>query len=360
DVKELTDVSVTIELLQQKDQDISGKKKQLYAERDSEKSRCKTAEDFVRFKDSEEQYYGKLEILKTAKKNTKLDRNILDRIFWKEIIDKEEKIEAELASRIPVGNMDDVDIGRIKDVEVPENPYKITEIQDWTETRIESEKNVSDETIRTETVETAESVEEFEKTVDTVTIDAVTVDSPVAEIVEEAPNRKDAMDKDTNILELPATKREYDKLSIDEKIERFHFGDISVDQARDIVSKYLNSIGYSSYFSEIYDESNRVSEAYGKQRQQKFVTREIQKASAVMSMIDMTKQQFAVTDVSMKAKLFDLESVDYKTGLQVYKGFLEKIGIQKDVMEVYEEFDKVYEASVNEQTQDKEKTRGSR
>ncbi len=360
DVKELSDVSVAIELLQQKEQDISQKQKLLYAERDSEKSRCKTAEDFMRFEASAEKYHDKLEILKTAKKNTKSDRKILNRIFWKEIIDKEEKIEAELASKIPVGNMDDVDIGRIKDVEVPENPYRITEIEDWAETRIECEENVSDETIRTEAVETVESVEEFEKTVDTVTIVAVSVDGPVAEIVEEAPNGKDIMGEDTNILELPVTKREYDKLSMDEKIERFQFGDIPVDGARDMVSKYLNSIGYSSYFSEVYEESNRVSESYGKQRQQIFVTREVQNATAVLTMTGMTKQQFSVADASIKAKLFDLASVDYKTGLQIYKGFLEKIGVQKDVMEVYEEFDKVYETSVKEKAQDKGKTRGGR
>lgn len=360
DVKELSDVSVAIELLQQKEQDISQKQKLLYAERDSEKSRCKTAEDFMKFEASAEKYHDKLEILKTAKKNTKSDRKILNRIFWKEIIDKEEKIEAELASKIPVGNMDDVDIGRIKDVEVPENPYRITEIEDWAETRIECEENVSDETIRTEAVETVESVEEFEKTVDTVTIVAVSVDGPVAEIVEEAPNGKDIMGEDTNILELPVTKREYDKLSMDEKIERFQFGDIPVDGARDMVSKYLNSIGYSSYFSEVYEESNRVSESYGKQRQQIFVTREVQNATAVLTMTGMTKQQFSVADASIKAKLFDLASVDYKTGLQIYKGFLEKIGVQKDVMEVYEEFDKVYETSVKEKAQDKGKTRGGR
>lgn len=360
DVKELSDVSVAIELLQQKEQDISGKQKQLYAERDSEKSRCKTPEDFMRFKGSSEGYYGKLEILKIAKKNAKSDRKILDRIFWKEILDKEEKIEAELAGKIPVGNMDDADIGRITDVEVPENPYGIMEIQDWAETRIESEENVSDETINTEVIESVESVEEFEKSIDAVTIDAVSVDSPVAEIVEEALNGKDAIDEDTNILELPETKREYGKLSIDEKIERFRFCDVSEEQARDIVTKYLNSIGYSGYFSEVYEESNRVSEAYGKQRQQIFVTREVQTALVVLTKIGMTKQQFSVADASMKAKLFDLAGVDYKTGIQIYKEFLEKIGVQKDVMEVYEEFDKVYEASVNGRTQDKEKTRGSR
>ena len=360
DVKELSDVSVAIDLLEHKEQDISNKLKQLYAERDSEKSRCKTAEDFVSFEASDEEYHDRLEILKTAKKNIKSDRKILDRIFWKEMLDKEEKIEAELESKIPVGNMDDADIGRITDVEVPENPYRITVIQDRIETRGNEVDSVTDEAIKTEVAETVESVEEFEKSVDTVTIDAVSVDSPVAEIVEEAPNGKGVIDEDANILELPVTKSEYDKLSMDEKIERFRFGDVSEEQARDIVSKYLNTIGYSSYFSEVYEESNRVSEAYGKYSQQTFVAREVQKASDVMTMIGMTKQQFMVVDASMKAKLFELASVDYKTGLQIYKGFLENIGVQKDVMEVYEEFDKVYEASVNGQTQDKEKTREGR
>ena len=138
--------------------------------------------------------------------------------------------------------------------------------------------------------------------------------------------------ENVSIPDLPITKSEYDKLSMDEKVKCFQFGDVSVDQARDMVSKYLNSIGYSSYFSEVYEESNRVSEIYEKQKQQTFVTREVQKASAVMTMIGMSKQQFAGADASMKAKLFDLASVDYKTGLQIYKGFLEKIGNQKEVV----------------------------
>lgn len=118
DVKELSDVSVAIELLQQKEQDISQKQKLLYAKRDSEKSRCKTAEDFMRCEASVDGYHEPLEILKTDKKNVKSDRKILDRIFWKEISDKEEKIEAALESTIPVGDMDDVDIGTIKELPV--------------------------------------------------------------------------------------------------------------------------------------------------------------------------------------------------------------------------------------------------
>ena len=70
--------------------------------------------------------------------------------------------------------------------------------------------------------------------------------------------------------------------------------------------------------------------------------------------------QFTVADANIKSMLFDLASVDYKTGLQINKGFLVKVGIRKDVMEVYEEFDKVYEASVNGKVQDEEKTQGGR
>ena len=360
DVKELSDVSVAIDLLQQKERDISQKQKLLYAERDSEKNRCKTADDFMRFKDSADGYHEQLEILKTDKKNAKSDRTILDRIFWKEISDKEEKIEAVLESTIPVGNMDDVDIGSIKDVEVPENPYRDRKIENWSENRMDKSESVTDQIVIPEVTKTVELAEGYEEAVDTVITDAEIGDGAVTEIVAETLDGNKEIYENVSIPDLPITKSEYDKLSMDEKVKCFQFGDVSVDQARDMVSKYLNSIGYSSYFSEVYEESNRVSEIYEKQKQQTFVTREVQKASAVMTMIGMSKQQFAVADASMKAKLFDLASVDYKTGLQIYKGFLEKIGNQKDVMEVYEEFDKVYEASVNEQTQDKEKTRGGR
>lgn len=362
DVNELSDVSVAIDLLEHKEQDISNKQKQLYAERDSEKSRCKTPEDFMRFKASADGYHEQLEVLKTDKKNAKSDRKILDRIFWKEISDKEEKIEAALENTIPVGDMDEADIGTIKDVEVPENPYRDKQIEEWSESRMNKLESVIDQIVIPEVTKV---VEEYEEAVDTVTVDAVMtdaeiIDGAVTETVAETLDDNNEIYEDVCIPDLPITKSEYDKLSMDEKVKCFQFGDVSVDQARDMVSKYLNSIGYSSYFSEVYEESNRVSEIYEKQKQQTFVTREVQKASAVMTMIGMSKQQFAVADASMKAKLFDLASVDYKTGLQIYKGFLEKIGNQKDVMEVYEEFDKVYEASVNEQTQDKEKTRGGR
>ncbi|MDD3416305.1 MAG: relaxase/mobilization nuclease domain-containing protein [Lachnospiraceae bacterium] len=360
DVKELSDVSVTIDLLEHKEQDISNKQKQLYAERDSKKRLCKTAEDFMRYEAGAVGYHEKLEVLKTGKKNAKSERKILDRIFWKEISDKEEKIEAALENTIPVGDMDDADIGTIKDVEVPENPYRDKQIENWSKNRMDKPESVTDQIVIQEVTEAEEPVEKYEEAVDTVITDAEIGDGAVTEIVAETLDGNKEIYENVSIPDLPITKSEYDKLSMDEKVKCFQFGDVSVDQVRDMVSKYLNSIGYSSYFSEVYEESNRVSESYEKQKQQTFVTREVQKASAVMTMIGMTKQQFMDVDASMKAKLFDLASVDYKTGLQIYKGFIEKIGVQKDVMEVYEEFDKVYEASVKGEIPDKEKTRGGR
>lgn len=355
DVKELSDVSVAIDLLQQKEHNISGKQKQLYAERNFEKSQCKTPEDTMRFRESADIYYDKLELLKTTKKNAKAERKILDNIFRKEISDKEEKIEAGLMGMLQIENMDDANIGTIKDVEVPENPYRDKQIEDWVENSVGKVENATDVTDKIGVSDTVESIDKLEKIVENLATDSFS-----AKIIAEAPMSDDVIIEKIETPELPETKREYNKLSIDEKIVRFQFGDISEEQASDIVSKYLNAIGYSSYSSEIYEESNRVSEAYGKLKQQTFVAREIDKATAIMTAMDMTKQQFEAADAGEKAMMFDLTSADYKMDLQIYRGFLEKIGLQKDVMEVYEEFDKVYEASVKDRIQDKEKTRESR
>lgn len=44
--------------------------------------------------------------------------------------------------------------------------------------------------------------------------------------------------------------------------------------------------------------------------------------------------------------------MDYKVGIKIYRGVLEKLGIQKNLMEVYEEYDEVYKESVTDKKKD--------
>lgn len=49
---------------------------------------------------------------------------------------------------------------------------------------------------------------------------------------------------------------------------------------------------------------------------------------------------------------FRLDEANYKVEIKVYRGVLEKLGIQKDLMEVYEEFDEVYKESMADRKKD--------
>lgn len=298
DVEDKMDVAIVIGTLKGKENKITLKQKRLYAERDSVKSRCTTSDDFIKFRASAEEYHKKLEVLKLGKKNLKKDRKILERIYRDESNKKYENIEAKLASGIPVGAMDDADIGVIADVEEPENPYL---------------KIVAD-------------------------ADKVQIESEVAEVEVEVKNVAIV-----DIQDLPKTKVEYERLRIEEKVERFRFEDVSDKVAMDMVSKYLKDIQYSKYASEIYEQCSEVVTAYEKLKEEIFIKGGVENAINNMDSAGVTKHQFIIADARIKAELFDLANVDYKIGIKIYKEFLDNMEIKKELMEVYDEFDKVYE-----------------
>lgn len=69
-----------------------------------------------------------------------------------------------------------------------------------------------------------------------------------------------------------------------------------------------------------------------------------------MQEIGMDAKGFIQCDPKTKAIVFPLEEMEYYAGIKLYRGVLEKLGIHKDVSEVYEEFDKVYEVCARKET----------
>lgn len=325
DVKEILDVYETIEVLENKEKEIATRQKALYGERDSLKKQCKTESDFVHFRNTAESYYQELNGLKSDKKKCRSERKILNRILDREYSAREDRIDKELEREIPVGNMDDPDIGRITDVEVPENPYRI------------------DEFVRASDVGEKPGIED-EKTED---VSAV-VNATVTRFTESDP-------RETNLL--PANVTEYSKLSMDEKLQLFHIGNLSDDEAYHMVIEYLDEIHYSDNLSELHEECMAVISAYQKKLEQTFIDTEVQQAMYMMETMGMTVQQFEKVDAGMKAMLFDFGSMGYQQGLQVYKALLDKIGIHREPMEVYEEFDAVYEVSIRGKQKSKNEKR---
>lgn len=304
----------------------------MYGERDSLKKQCKTESDFVHFRNTAESYYQELNDLKSDKKNCRAEKKILNRILDREYSAREDRIEQELEREIPIGNMEDPDIGRIMDMEVPKNPY-----------RFEEPVQVSDAGEK--------SAIEDKKTEDiSDAVNSTVTQGAESELRENNP--------------LPVIVTEYSKLSMDEKMQLFHLGNLSDDEAYHMVIEYLDEIHYSDNLSELHEECMIVISAYQKKLEQTFIDTEVQQAMYMMETMGMTVQQFEKADAGMKAMLFDFESMEYQQGLQEYKVFLDKIGIHREPMEVYEEFDTVYEASIRGKKADKvaeiDKDRGGR
>ena len=332
DVKEILDVYETIEVLENKEKEIASRQKTLYGERDSLKKQCKTELDFVHFRNTAESYYQELNELKLDKKKCRSEKKILNRILDREYSAREDRIEHELEREIPIGNMDDPDINRITDVEVPANPD-----------RIEEPVYVSD------------------------TGEKPAIEDKKPEDISDAVNSTVTQGTESKLSEnnpLPVIVTEYSKLSINEKLQLFHFEKLSDDEAYRMVKEYLDEIDFSNNLSEMHEECMDVISAYQKKQEQTFIDTEVQQAVYMMDAMGMTVQQFEKADAGMKAMLFDFGSMEYQQGLQVYKVFMDKIGICRDPMEVYEEYDAVYEASIRGKQNDKvieiDKDRGGR
>ncbi|MGL5253913.1 MAG: relaxase/mobilization nuclease domain-containing protein, partial [Brevinema sp.] len=118
DVHSLPDLIDLSNKLQNDLQDVETEQKQLYSERGIEKRKCKNADDFQVFRDSEPEYRCKLEALKERKGKIKEQIKIAERCCVQEISRAAEALDR----MFPVDEMGE--ITDIYDVEVPKNPFK--------------------------------------------------------------------------------------------------------------------------------------------------------------------------------------------------------------------------------------------
>ena len=87
-------------------------------------------------------------------------------------------------------------------------------------------------------------------------------------------------------------------------------------------------------------------------QEQKLVEHEVEKSMHLCDAMGMSSELFKQASADIRAMVFRLDELDYKVGIKVHRGVLERIGIQKDLMEVYEEFDEVYKESVTDKKKD--------
>lgn len=358
DVHSLPDLIDLANKFQNDLQDVETEQKQLYSERGIEKRKCKNAEDFQVFRDSETEYRCKLKALKERKEKIKEQIKIVERCCSKEISRAAEALDR----MFPVDEMEE--ITDIYDVEVPENPFKDVIVA-------MDEVAVSDELISL-TVPTVDKVtglawkDEARNIVPEPTI--VPVIEPIIEtldIVEGEIIVSDIDDipvgvqqsNDLERVELPKALAEYQRLSLQEKAERFPFEILPDDKAFHYFMDYSTEIGSSMGFSEAYDEFAEISECWNKIQEQKLIEREVEKSLDLCDIMGMTPELFQQASADIRAMVFHLGELDYKVGVKIYRGVLEKLGIQKDLMDIYDEFDEVYTESMTDKKKDEKEWR---
>lgn len=353
DVHSLPDLIDLSNKLQNDLQDVETEQKQLYSERGIEKRKCKNADDFQMFRDSEPEYRRKLEALKERKGKIKEQIKIAERCCAKEISRAAEALDR----MFPVDEMEE--ITNIYDVEVPENPFKevavaVDEVAVSDESKslaippVEVMTGIAwkDEPRNIVPEPTIEPV--IESIIETiVTVDSVINVSDNDEILVGVPQSNDV-----ERVELPKVLAEYQRLSLQEKAERFPFERLPDDEAFHYFMDYLTEIGSSMGFSEAYDEFAEISECWDKKQEEKLVEREVEKSLDLCDIMGMTPESFQQASADIRAMVFHLGELDYKVGVKIYRGVLEKLGIQKDLMDIYDEFDEVYTESMTDKKKD--------
>lgn len=358
DVHSLPDLIDLLNKLQKDLKDVETEQKQLYSERGIEKRKCKNAEDFQMFRDSEPEYRLNLEALKERKGKIKEQIKIVERCCSKEISRAAEALDR----MFPVDEMEE--ITDIYDVEVPENPFKEVAVA-------VDEVAVSDESksLAIPPVEVMTGIawkDEPRNIVPEPTIEPViesiietldTVDSVINVSDNDVILVGVPQSNDVERVELPKVLAEYQRLSLQEKAERFPFERLPDDKAFKYFMDYLTEIGSRMGFSEAYDEFAEISEYWDKKQEEKLVEREVEKSMNLCDIMGMTPELFQQASADIRAMVFHLEELDYKVGVKVYRGVLEKLGIEKDLMDIYDEYDKVYTESMTDKKKDNKELR---
>lgn len=358
DVHSLTDLLDLTNKLQRDLRDVEAEQKQLYSERGVEKRKRKNAEDFQMFRDNEPEYRCKLEALKERKGKIKEQIKIAERCCAKEI----SRAADALDRMFSVDEMEE--ITDIYDVEVPDNPYKevvvsvdevavsdeskslaLPPVETMTELVVTEEPLiiVSEPVIESVVVPVIETSDIVEREIISLDVDETLVDV--------------SRSNNAECMELPKTLGEYRRLTLQEKAERFPFEILPDDKAFNYFMDYLTEIGNSMGFSEAYDEFVEISACWDKIQEQNLVEREVEKSMDLCDVMGMTPELFQQARADIRAMVFRLEELDYKVGVKVYRGVLEKLGIRKDLIEVYDEFDEVYKEGITDKKKDEKERR---
>ena len=343
DVKSFVDLFRLKQRLQHVDEELCRTQKEMYRDRAVLKRSCKTAEDIASFEESEEDYRKRLEQVKLQKKDIRNKLKAVERCIGRD----GSLFEAELELRIPVEELDE--ITAMHKVGVSENPYREQVIDDISGGEDPVKVNFED-------VMSGDLDEDMEKVAEEAvndTAEIVTAKEDVASMESDAVT--DFTDKTD---ELPSDKAEYMRLSVKEKVCAFGFDTKGTDKAFDMVKAYFESVGMDAGFNAIYEETKLLTDYCEKVVEERQISEKVEQILQRLDAWNIGPEQLLVYPKYILSEVFDLQDMDYYTGIKVFGAVLDRKEVHLESQEKYELFEKIYEEEMREEK--RENTKGGR
>ena len=357
DVKSYGDLFRLKLRLQQADEELCKVQKEMYRDRALQKRSCKTAQDLDFFEASEDDYRERLEQIKLQKKDNRKKLKAVERCLERD----GSLAEAELEMRIPVGDMAEVE----KD-EVPENPYRVQEVEEVENTALDDAveadvitepefEEIVDNELETEVETFAETAitgfETVGKTAITNAESVVETDIEVmAESVEPGLQNGDICDirEYGEKVRLPSDKADYMRMSVDEKVRCYPFDDKGTDAAFEMVRTYFEKIGMDTNFDSVYEETKLLTDYYEKQKEEEFIQERTEQIIGTMKLLGLDVGNLAGGSADVLFEVFGFGDMEYFAGIKLFNKVIDRLGVDMNQQKRYEMFDRIYEEGMKE------------
>lgn len=237
-------------------------------------------------------------------------------------------------------------------VDVPENPYQERVIDEISGAE-NSVKGTFKDVMSGDLDEDVEKVAEETKEIVNDTAEITVVKEDVALMESDAVT--DFTDKTD---ELPSNKADYMRLSVKEKVCAFGFETKGTDKAFDMVKAYFESVGMDAGFNAIYEETKLLTDYCEKEAEEHQISEKVEQILQKLDVWNIGSEQLLVYPKDILSEVFDLQDMDYYTGIKVFGAVLDRKVVRMESQAKYELFEKIYEEGMQEKSL--ENTKGGR
>lgn len=318
---------------------ISARQKEIYKESGTRKRACKTENDIRDFQIWHMQAQEELDVLKAEKKeirnNLKLVEGCKQEYKRFTMVDLA-SIEEEVRNTVRVPEYPFAEEPVREDVDVAQN-YKYSEQEPIQESVAESVVETGDIVDVEASIEVAAvKAEPVEKA----SIEEVTVDEPV-EVVEVTANAENS---------LPTYER-FKNMLPEEKADIWDFKQMqSFDTVHNLVSLFFYDIDHVADANEVMEEAQQVY----KGMRSNFIK---QRTEEILEAINSMEYSYLALTDKEKAELFQFVADDNNYNLELHMAVLKACGLKLDFDEAYEDYQKIYDKTMEMQG-DKKNERG--